>query len=81
MNEIENILVDDEFIIIITSDGKKRTLRIDNHNPIHRSWIDNILSMAISLVNETEEDIMGDTFNEDNPWRDDYGDVDDDYEW
>jgi hypothetical protein len=80
MSEIENILVDDEFIIIITSDGKKRTLRIDNHNPNHRSWIENILSMAISLVNETNEDVMDNTFNDNNSWQDDFGDVDD-YEW
>ena len=80
MSEIENILVDDEFIIIITSDGKKRTLRIVNHNPNHRSWIENILSMAISLVNETNEDVMDNTFNDNNSWQDDFGDVDD-YEW
>tara|TARA_B110000444_G_scaffold155234_1_gene145286 strand:+ start:437 stop:706 length:270 start_codon:yes stop_codon:yes gene_type:complete len=82
MNEIENIIVEEDFIIIITSDGSKRTIDIDNTNPIHKAFVDNIISMATSLVDDTNEDIIGDNFsNNDTPdnWGD-FGKEDNDEE-
>jgi hypothetical protein len=55
-SEISNIIIEDEFIIIVTLDGDKHTIAIDNDNDTHKTFIDNILSMATSLVNETEPD-------------------------
>lgn len=81
MSEVENILIEDDVIIIITSDGLKRTLPINNQNEIHKAWISNIISMAESLVYESTEDAL-DSADFDNPWADDYGDVDDfDDDW
>tara|TARA_B110000495_G_C22783254_1_gene458027 strand:+ start:201 stop:455 length:255 start_codon:yes stop_codon:yes gene_type:complete len=55
-SEISNIIIEDEFIIIVTLDGDKHTIAIDNDNDTHKTFVDNILSMATSLVNETEPD-------------------------
>jgi len=75
MNDIENIIVEDEFIIIITTGGDRRTIRIDNVNTTHKQYVVNILSMADSLVDEIKPDITDGT--SDSIWpSDDYGDVD-----
>ena len=83
MSEVENILIEEDTIVIITSDGNRRTLPINNQNQVHRTWISNIMAMAESLVMETNEDILdGTTWTGENPWQDDYGDVDDlDDDW
>ena len=80
MYEIENIIIDDDQIIIITTDGNKRTLKTDNVNRTHRDLIHNIILAAESLVSSTEVDITDDAdFNNTSwsGWGDDYGDVDD----
>lgn len=58
LSEISNIIIEDEFLIIVTSNGSKHTIAIDNDNPTHKSFAENIISMAISLVDETDEDVM-----------------------
>jgi hypothetical protein len=83
LSEISNIIIEDEFIIIVTLDGDKHTIAIDNDNQTHRTFIDNIISMATSLVSETEPDKDMDTdglYSPESPtyWGD-YGDDDDDY--
>lgn len=80
VNEIENIIVEDEFIVIITNGGDRRTIRIDNEDSIRREWVHTLLSTAESIINETQPDIMGGISDDDDPWQDDYGDVDE-YEW
>jgi len=82
MTDIENIIIEDEFIIIVTSVGSKHTLPIDNDNPNHKVFIDNIISMAISLVDETDEDVdMDNEYGDGSPtnWGD-LGDEEED-EW
>lgn len=83
MNEVQNILIEDDVIIIITTDGNRRTLPIKTNNEVHRTWISNIIAMAESLVMETDEDITeGLNWTGENPWQDNYGDVDDlDDDW
>ena len=83
LSEISNIIIEDEFIIIVTLDGDKHTIAIDNDNQTHKVFIDNIISMATSLVSETEPDKDMDTgglYNPESPtyWGD-YGDDNDDY--
>ena len=83
LSDISNIIIEDEFIIIVTLDGDKHTIAIDNDNQTHRTFIDNIISMATSLVSETEPDKDMDTdglYSPESPtyWGD-YGDDDDDY--
>ena len=80
VNEIENIIVEDEFIVIITNGGDRRTIRIDNDDSTLREWVHTLLSTAESIINETQPDIMGGISDDDNPWQDDYGDVDE-YDW
>ena len=80
VNEIENIIVEDEFIVIITTGGDRRTIRIDNDDSTLREWVHTLLSTVDSIINETQPDIMGGISNDDNPWQDDYGDVDE-YDW
>ena len=82
-SEISNIIIEDEFIIIVTLDGDKHTVAIDNDNQTHKTFIDNIISMATSLVSETEPDTdmdMGGLYGPDSPnqWGD-YLDDDEDY--
>lgn len=55
-SEISNIIIEDEFIIIVTLDGDKHTILIDNDNQTHKTFVQNIISMALSLVSETESD-------------------------
>jgi hypothetical protein len=55
-SEISNIIIEDEFIIIVTLDGDKRTIPIDNDNDTHKSFVQNIILMALSLVDETNPD-------------------------
>ena len=55
-SEISNIIIEDEFIIIVTLDGDKHTISIDNDNETHKAFAQNIISMAISLVDETNPD-------------------------
>ena len=57
LSDISNIIIEDEFIIIITTDGDKHTIAIDNDNPSHKAWVDNIIAMAISLVDDTNPDM------------------------
>ena len=45
LSDISNIIVENEFIVIVTSDGDKHTMFIDNENPQHKDWVDNIISM------------------------------------
>lgn len=80
MNEIENIIVEDEFIVIITTGGDRRTIRIDNEDSTLREWVHTLLSTVESIINETQPDIMGGISDDDNLWQDDYGDVDE-YDW
>lgn len=80
MYEIENIIIDDDRMIIITADGNKRTLKNDSENQMHRDLIHAIILAAESLVAGTEVDISDDDdFNSSSwsDWHDDYGDVDD----
>ena len=56
LSEISNIIIEDEFIIIVTLDGDKHTIAIDNDNQTHKTFVDNIISMSTSLVNETDAD-------------------------
>lgn len=79
MTDIENIIIEDEYIVIITSTGCKHTIEIDNKNPSHKAFVENIISMAISLVDETDEDISdGEFTNSDTP--DFWGDYSDEEE-
>jgi len=85
LSEISNIIIEDEFIIVVTLDGDKHTIAIDNDNETHKAFVDNIISMATSLVSETNPDKdmdmdMGGLYgpNAPNQWGD-YGDDDDDY--
>lgn len=55
-SEISNIIIEDEFIIIVTLDGDKHTISIDNDNETHKAFVQNIISMALSLASETEPD-------------------------
>lgn len=55
-SEISNIIIEDEFIIIVTLDGDKHTISIDNDNDTHKAFVQNIISMALSLVDETNPD-------------------------
>ena len=83
MTDIENIIIEDEYIVIITSAGCKHTIEIDNKNPSHKAFVENIISMAISLVDETDEDIADDEYtnsNTPNFWGD-YSDTDDEEDW
>ena len=80
VNEIENIIVEDEFIVIITTGGDRRTIKIDNEDSTRREWVHTLLSTVESIINETQPDIMGGISDDDNPWQDDYGDVDE-YDW
>ena len=57
LSDISNIIVENEFIVIVTSDGDKHTIAIDNENPQHKVWVDSIISMAISLVDDTNPDM------------------------
>ena len=57
LSDISNIIIEDEFTVIITTDGDKHTIAIDNENPQHKAWADNIISMAISLVDDTNPDM------------------------
>ena len=57
LSDISNIIIEDEFIIIITTEGDKHTIAIDNDNLTHKGWVDNIISMAISLVDDTNPDM------------------------
>ena len=57
LSDISNIIIEDEFIIIVTTDGDKHTISIDNDNSVHKGYVDNIISMAISLVDDTNPDI------------------------
>ena len=57
LSDISNIIIEDEFIIIVTSDGDKHTIAIDNDNSVHKGYVDNIISMAISLVDDTNPDM------------------------
>ena len=36
-SEISNIIIEDEFIIIVTLDGDKHTIAIDNDNDTHNT--------------------------------------------
>ena len=56
LSEISNIIIEDEFIIVVTLDGDKHTIAIDNDNETHKAFVDNIISMATSLVSETNPD-------------------------
>ena len=76
LSDISNIIIEDEFIIIVTTDGDKHTIAIDNDNPVHKGYIDNIISMGITLVNDTNPDTDMDM--EMDAWGD-YSDDDDDY--
>lgn len=83
LSDISNIIIEDEFIIIVTTDGDKHTIAIDNDNETHKTFIDNIISMATSLVSETDSDKDMDIdgyYRDDSPnyWGD-YSDNDDDY--
>ena len=49
LSEISNIIIEDEFIIIVTLDGDKHTIAIDNDNQTHKAFIDNIISFAESI--------------------------------
>ena len=57
LSDISNIIVENEFIVIVTSDGDKHTMSIDNENPQHKDWVENIISMGISLVDDTNPDM------------------------
>jgi len=57
LSDISNIIIEDEFIIIVTLDGDKHTIAIDNDNSVHKGYVDNIISMAISLVDDTNPDM------------------------
>tara|TARA_B100001564_G_C20571088_1_gene638369 strand:+ start:833 stop:1093 length:261 start_codon:yes stop_codon:yes gene_type:complete len=57
LSDISNIIIEDEFIIIVTTDGDKHTISIDNDNSVHKGYVDNIISMAISLVDDTNPDM------------------------
>ena len=57
LSDISNIIIEDEFIIIVTTDGDKHTISIDNDNSVHKGYVDNIISMAISLVHDTNPDM------------------------
>ena len=61
MTDIENIIIEDEYIVIITSTGCKHTIEIDNKNPSHKAFVENIISMAISLefTNSDTPDFWG----------------------
>ena len=82
-SEISNIIIEDEFIIIVTLDGDKHTISIDNDNQTHKAFVQNIISMGLSLLSETNPDSDMDTdglYSPESPtyWGD-YGDDDDDY--
>tara|TARA_B100000780_G_C20807576_1_gene320822 strand:+ start:258 stop:503 length:246 start_codon:yes stop_codon:yes gene_type:complete len=79
LSDISNIIIEDEFIIIVTSVGSKHTIPIDNDNPTHKTFIDNMISIATSLVEETKEDVDMDAEFEPNHWGD-YKDDEED-EW
>tara|TARA_B100000927_G_scaffold256503_1_gene223868 strand:+ start:470 stop:730 length:261 start_codon:yes stop_codon:yes gene_type:complete len=57
LSDISNIIIEDEFIVIVTADGDKHTISIDNDNSVHKGYVDNIISMAISLVDDTNPDM------------------------
>tara|TARA_B100001057_G_C22454596_1_gene796411 strand:- start:378 stop:638 length:261 start_codon:yes stop_codon:yes gene_type:complete len=57
LSDISNIIIEDEFIIIVTTDGDKHTISIDSDNLVHKGYVDNIISMAISLVDDTNPDM------------------------
>ena len=54
---LSNIIIEDEFLIIVTTSGDKHTIAIDNQNWAHKQLVDNIISMAISLVDDTNPDM------------------------
>ena len=83
LSDISNIIIEDEFIIIVTTDGDKHTIAIDNDNLVHKGYVDNIISMGITLVNDTNPDTdmdMGGLYGPDSPnqWGD-YSDDEEDY--
>ena len=57
LSDISNIIIEDEFIIIVTTDGDKHTIAIDNDNLTHKDWVDNIITTATSLVDDTNPDM------------------------
>jgi hypothetical protein len=57
LSDISNIIIEDDVIIIVTTDGDKHTISIDTDNPVHKAWVDNIITMAISLVDDTNPDM------------------------
>ena len=80
---LSNIIIEDEFLIIVTTSCDKYKIAIDNQNWAHKQLVDNIISMAISLVDETNPDLdmdrdFSDGYNdrESDGW--DYIDGDDD---
>ena len=80
-SEISNIIIEDEFIIIVTLEGDKHTIALDNDNQTHKTFVDNIISMATSLVSETKPDTDMDTggmYLQDDPNQ--WGDYSDEFD-
>lgn len=66
--KVENIIINDDELIIINSDGGQHHIPTSNLSAPHQTWVDNIKACAISLMNDFKQSQFID---------DEWGDYDD----
>lgn len=54
--KVQNIIIDDNEIIIVNSNGGQHKIPTTNLQPSHRTWVDNIKACAVSLMAEYKAD-------------------------